>query len=242
MRILILTLSMLISILSACNYSQDEQKLDSVITNEVIAKPKKDSIAPKKTVREEQIANVNSIKNEALKDSILLDLYVSGILKEREDSLVFNFIFDVPCGDYNPVIYSLNIDFTIANVSPLQFPKKLPYYFQTAGLKPAKDSISYHDIFELILVESGIVCYYSPVKQSALIFLSSHPYGKYYYLSAAKKEAGFYRKIIKSKDSKDGKLQWVEDHMDNGCKLDSWTSYHLNYIYPDMVEKIGTLH
>lgn len=124
-----------------------------------------------------------TIKDSYFKNPLLRDLYTTKVVKETPKGISFNFAFDFPSMDYNPINYQQKINFIIPKNASNPFPKKLNYTYGLDGAVQESDKTTIQGTFERIAyIPSELVCYYSSEKKQALILLTNDLRFSYAYL------------------------------------------------------------
>ena len=114
---------------------------------------------------------LNSKPNENLKSSILQELYIRGLVNQKNDKIKFELPFNLhgfDCGA--PDCYSTDITFEITAKKPIEFPKTINFNLLEHGCGIEKE-ISEDGIFELVEQSPKYVNYYSKKQQSNLVIL-----------------------------------------------------------------------
>lgn len=109
--------------------------------------------------------------NKNLKSSILQELYIRGLVNQKNDKIEFKLPFNLhgfDCGA--PDCYSTDITFEITAKEPIDFPKTINFSLLEYGCGIEKE-ISEDGIFELVEQSSKYVNYYSKKQQSNLVIL-----------------------------------------------------------------------
>lgn len=120
---------------------------------------------------------LNAKPNENLKSSILQELYIRGLVVEKNDEILFNLPFDLHgagCGA--PDCYSTDISFSIPSNEPVEFPDRIAFKLFEHGC--VEEEETKNSVFELKEESQNYVNYFSKEEKSNLIIMRN---GDLYY-------------------------------------------------------------
>lgn len=118
-----------------------------------------------------RIVLLNSKPNENLKSSILQELYIRGLVNQKNNKIKFELPFNLhgfDCGA--PDCYSTDITFEITAKEPIELPKTVNFKLLEHGCGIEREK-SENGTFELIEQSPKYVNYYSKKQQSNLVIL-----------------------------------------------------------------------
>jgi len=146
---------------------------------------------------------LKSKPNNSLKSSILEELYIRGLVYQKEDKIIFKLPFDLhgfDCGA--PDCYSTDITFDIPAKEPIEFPDKINFKLFEYGC--IDNEISNDGIFELVEVSSEYINYYSKTNLSNLVIIKEE--NQLYYFPNVKPntiKVKLIKNIIENYDDED---------------------------------------
>ena len=127
---------------------------------------------------------LNSKTNKNLKSSILQELYIRGLVNQKDEKIEFELPFNLhgfDCGA--PDCYSTDIEFNIPAKTPIEFPKKIDFTLKEHGCGIENDILE-NGTFELVEQSTEYVNYYSKNQKSNLIIIADKR--KLYYFADQK--------------------------------------------------------
>jgi len=113
---------------------------------------------------------LESKTNYNLKSSVLVELYIRGLVYQKENKIKFELPFDIHGFDCEaPDCYSTDITFEIPAKNPIVFPDEINFILHEHGC--VDNEIFNNGTFELIEVSSEYINYYSKTHLSNLVII-----------------------------------------------------------------------
>ena len=172
MKVCIVFFTLLVISCSSKQKKEDTIIQDELPTIETTYEKKEPIIATKKSYEKIQdslrILLLNSKLNANLKSSILQELYVRGLVTEKNDMLLFKLSFNLhglDCGA--PDCYSTDVSFGIPSTEPVEFPDKIDFKLIEHGC--VKKEETKNSVFKLKEKSQNYVNYFSEELKSNLI-------------------------------------------------------------------------